>query len=157
MGSHDGDEAEPGASSGDALPAGAFSQLGWAFLFLGLFAGPTLRLGNEVFLFDVLPDWVGYLLIAAGTNRLLGLAPALRAVRNLSLALAVLAIPLCVQYMVLSTTPGTVATAMFHAGVDADGKPLAVARTDAERLRQHGILTGEQDADPRARPRPRQP
>lgn len=39
-------------------------------------------------------------------------------------------------------TPGTVATAMFYCGRDADGKPLYVARTDRERLRQHHILTG---------------
>jgi len=36
--------------------------------------------------------------------------------------------------------PGTMAAAMFFAGADLDGKPLKVARTDAERLRQHGIL-----------------
>jgi uncharacterized radical SAM protein YgiQ len=39
-------------------------------------------------------------------------------------------------------TPGTLATAMFAAGVDAQGRPIPVARTDAERLRQHGILMG---------------
>ena len=37
-------------------------------------------------------------------------------------------------------TPGTVATAMYHACIDPDGKPVYVARTDAERLRQHSIL-----------------
>ncbi len=37
-------------------------------------------------------------------------------------------------------TPGTVATAMFYAGADERGNPLYVARTDAERLRQHRIL-----------------
>lgn len=37
-------------------------------------------------------------------------------------------------------TPGTVATAMFFAGIGPDGKPVPVARTDAERLRQHRIL-----------------
>ena len=37
-------------------------------------------------------------------------------------------------------TPGTVATAMFYSGLDPEGKPLPVARTDAERLRQHGLL-----------------
>lgn len=37
-------------------------------------------------------------------------------------------------------TPGTVATAMFYAGIDPKGKPIPVPRTDAERLRQHGIL-----------------
>lgn len=39
-------------------------------------------------------------------------------------------------------TPGTVATAMYCAGIDPDGKPIPVARTDAERLRQHAILSG---------------
>lgn len=37
-------------------------------------------------------------------------------------------------------TPGTVASAMFYAGVDLDKKPLYVARSDAERLRQHHML-----------------
>ncbi len=37
-------------------------------------------------------------------------------------------------------TPGTVATAMFHTGRDPEGIPIHVARTDAERLRQHHIL-----------------
>ena len=40
-------------------------------------------------------------------------------------------------------TPGTVATAMFYAGVDTHGAPIFVARTDAERRRQHAILLGE--------------
>lgn len=42
--------------------------------------------------------------------------------------------------------PGTAAAAMFFAGVDLDGNPLPVARSDAERLRQHGVL-----AQPRER------
>ena len=37
-------------------------------------------------------------------------------------------------------TPGTVASAMFYAGIDPDGNPIPVARSDAERLRQHRIL-----------------
>lgn len=39
-------------------------------------------------------------------------------------------------------TPGTVATAMFYAGVSPDGSPLYVARSDKERMRQHFCLTG---------------
>ncbi len=39
-------------------------------------------------------------------------------------------------------TPGTVATAMFYAGVDTAGNKIFVARTDAERMRQHKILVG---------------
>ncbi len=40
-------------------------------------------------------------------------------------------------------SPGTVATAMYHAGVDQKKRPIPVARTDAERLRQHRILLAE--------------
>ncbi len=39
-------------------------------------------------------------------------------------------------------TPGTVATAMYHAACTPDGSPLHVARDDAARLRQHAILSG---------------
>lgn len=38
-------------------------------------------------------------------------------------------------------TPGTMATAMYYAGLDEAGQPIPVARSDAERLRQHAILT----------------
>jgi radical SAM superfamily enzyme YgiQ (UPF0313 family) len=37
--------------------------------------------------------------------------------------------------------PGTVATAMFFAGTDPEGRRIKVARSDAERIRQHRILT----------------
>ncbi|HDQ40800.1 MAG TPA: YgiQ family radical SAM protein [Desulfonatronum sp.] len=37
-------------------------------------------------------------------------------------------------------TPGTMATAMYYAEVDATDKKLEVARTDAQRLEQHRIL-----------------
>lgn len=39
-------------------------------------------------------------------------------------------------------TPGTVATAMYYAKKDTEGNPIYVARTDAERMRQHYILLG---------------
>lgn len=39
-------------------------------------------------------------------------------------------------------TPGTVATAMFYAELDPEGHALFVAKSDAARLRQHGILLG---------------
>lgn len=39
-------------------------------------------------------------------------------------------------------TPGTVATAMYYAEEDTEGNPLHVAKSDAARLRQHGILLG---------------
>lgn len=45
-------------------------------------------------------------------------------------------------------TPGTVATAMFAAGIDAEGNAITVARTDAERLRQHAILIPEMGRKP---------
>lgn len=37
-------------------------------------------------------------------------------------------------------TPGTVATAMFYCGQDAEDRPIPVARSDRDRLRQHHIL-----------------
>lgn len=39
-------------------------------------------------------------------------------------------------------TPGTVATAMYYAGIDSKGKPIHVARSDRDRLRQHHLLVG---------------
>ena len=40
-------------------------------------------------------------------------------------------------------TPGTVATAMYYSGKDPQGKDITVAKTDAERMRQHYILLGK--------------
>lgn len=37
-------------------------------------------------------------------------------------------------------TPGTVATAMYYCGLDPHGQEIFVARSDADRLRQHRIL-----------------
>ncbi|MFH1034992.1 MAG: YgiQ family radical SAM protein [Pseudomonadota bacterium] len=37
-------------------------------------------------------------------------------------------------------TPGTVATAMYHAGIDPQGRPIHVARGDRQRRRQHEML-----------------
>jgi uncharacterized radical SAM protein YgiQ len=37
-------------------------------------------------------------------------------------------------------TPGTVATAMYYAEIDPEGHPIPVAKTDAERMRQHYLL-----------------
>jgi len=39
--------------------------------------------------------------------------------------------------------PGTVAAAMYYAGIDPEGRPIPVARTDAERLRLHHMLVSE--------------
>lgn len=47
-------------------------------------------------------------------------------------------------------TPGTMATAMYHAGKNQQGNPLFVARTDAQRQAQHRILV-----EPPSRPGPR--
>ncbi len=45
-------------------------------------------------------------------------------------------------------TPGTVASAMFHAGIDTQGNPIYVARTDSERLRQHRMLAPDTKSSP---------
>jgi len=52
--------------------------------------------------------------------------------------------------------PGAVATAMYHAGITPDGRPLYVARSDEERLRQHRILVPAEDKRPatKAKTRP---
>lgn len=57
--------------------------------------------------------------------------------------------------------PGAVATAMYHAGITPEGKPVHVPRTDEERLRQHRILLPPEDKTPgrpidaRREPRPK--
>ncbi len=45
-------------------------------------------------------------------------------------------------------TPGTLATAMFYAKKDAEGRPIFVARTDAERLHQHYLIAPEEKPEP---------
>ena len=45
------------------------------------------------------------------------------------------------QVQCFTPLPGTVAAAMYYAGVDERGRPIPVARSDAERLAQHGRLT----------------
>ena len=47
-------------------------------------------------------------------------------------------------------TPGTVATAMYYTGKAPNGDPIFVAKTDAQRLRQHGILIPDSGRDPRS-------
>lgn len=44
--------------------------------------------------------------------------------------------------------PGTAAAAMFFAGTDLEANPIHVARTDAERLAQHAILSPERPRRP---------
>lgn len=47
--------------------------------------------------------------------------------------------------------PGTAAAAMFHAETDMDGNPIYVAKSDAARLRQHGILMPTRGRPPKGR------
>ena len=54
-------------------------------------------------------------------------------------------------------TPGTIATAMFYCGRDEMGEPIYVARTDAQRMRQHYILMpAAAESESPGRPRARQ-
>jgi hypothetical protein len=92
------------------FPAGAFRQIGWAFLFLGISIGPSFRLGHESFLIDVLPDFIGYLLIATAANRLVPLHRRARGVRNLALFLSYLTIPTIIQYTVVTSQSGNITT-----------------------------------------------
>lgn len=46
--------------------------------------------------------------------------------------------------------PGTTAAAMYYAGIDPTGNRIPIARTDAERLKMHHMLLGNQRA-PRSR------
>jgi hypothetical protein len=92
------------------FPAGAFRQIGWAFLFLGMNVGPSVRLGQENFLIDLLPDFVGYLMIATAANRLVPFERRARGVRNLALLLTYLSIPTIIQYTVVTSQSGNVTT-----------------------------------------------
>jgi hypothetical protein len=80
--------------------ASGFARMFWAFLFLGLSFRLTLTLGRETFMIDLLPDFLGYLLIAAGAHRLLDLHPRARGIRNLAMLLTFLALPDAVQYKI---------------------------------------------------------
>jgi hypothetical protein len=91
-------------------PAGAFRRMGWAFLFLGISVGPSFRLGHESFLIDVLPDFIGYLLIATAANRLVPLHRRARAARNLALFLAYWSIPTILQYTAVTSQSGGITT-----------------------------------------------
>ena len=50
------------------------------------------------------------------------------------------------QVQAFIPTPGTVATAMYYAGIDEKGQPLKVALSDRERLEQHSFLAPEKSA-----------
>jgi tetratricopeptide (TPR) repeat protein len=78
--------------------AAAFSRMFWAMPFLALTAGPVLTIGNEQLLIDLLPDFVGFALIASGAGRLMHLHAGARGVRNLALVLMYLSMPLAIQY-----------------------------------------------------------
>lgn len=52
------------------------------------------------------------------------------------------------QVQAFIPTPGTVATAMFFAGVDENGRPLPVARSDRERLAQHALVAPDPASPP---------
>jgi len=47
------------------------------------------------------------------------------------------------QVQCFMPTPGTVATAMYCSGIGPDEKEIYVARSDADRLSQHGVLIAE--------------
>ena len=47
------------------------------------------------------------------------------------------------QTQLFLPTPGTVATAMYYAGIDPQGRSIFVARTDKERTRLSRALSGE--------------
>src|SRR5262249_13292485 len=80
--------------------ASGFARMFWAFLFLGIRFRLTWSVGRQQFMIDLLPDFIGYLLIAAGANRLLGLHAQARGIRNLAMVLTFLALPDAVQYRI---------------------------------------------------------
>jgi hypothetical protein len=92
------------------FPYGTFRKIGWAFLFLGISIGPSFRLGQENFLIDLLPDFVGYLMIATAANRFVPFIRRARGVRNLALLLTYLSIPTVIQYTVVTSQSGDVTT-----------------------------------------------
>src|SRR5262249_42441658 len=93
-----------------AFPAGAFHQIGWAFLFLGISIGPSFQLGHENFLIDVLPDFIGYLMIATAATGSLPFPRRARGVRNLALLLTYLAVPSVIRYTVVTSQSGNITT-----------------------------------------------
>ncbi len=88
--------------------AGGFARMFWAIPFLAFRVGPTITIGKELFVIDLPPDPLGYLLVVAGANRLLGLHVRARSVRNLALVLSYLSILTVIQYWVVGDQVGTV-------------------------------------------------
>jgi hypothetical protein len=78
--------------------ASGFRKMFWGFLFIGVSFRISITIGNERVAVDLLPDFIGYLLIAVGADRLLALHSSARWIRNLALLLSFLAIPECVEY-----------------------------------------------------------
>jgi len=93
-----------------AIPVGAFRQIGWAFLFILISVGIPYRDGDQVFSFDLLPDFIGYLMIATAADRLIVVHRRARLVRNLALLLTFLSIPTIVQYAVVTSESENVTT-----------------------------------------------
>jgi len=83
-----------------------FVRMRWAFLFTGVTIGPTYTMGMDLFAIDLLPDFIGYIPIVSAANGLLRVHPKARSVRNLGLALNLLAIPACVQWRVITSKVG---------------------------------------------------
>jgi tetratricopeptide (TPR) repeat protein len=90
--------------------ASGFSRIFWAMPFLAVTAGPMISIGKEQIIIDLLPDWLGFALIASGAGRLMALHPRARTVRNLALMLNFLAIPLWVQYRRITGQAGNLVT-----------------------------------------------
>jgi len=84
-------------------PVGAFRQIGWAFLFLGLSVGPHRQIGQEFFLIDLFPDFVGYLMIATAASRLVPFHGRALAIRNMAFLLTFVTIPTAIQYSVVTS------------------------------------------------------
>lgn len=100
----------PHSSSPAVFPLGAFRRMGWAFLLVGITIGPTLRLGQDQFVLDLLPDFIGFLMIATAANRLLPFLRQARGIRNLAMALVYLTIPTILQYSVVTSHGANVST-----------------------------------------------
>ncbi len=86
--------------------ARGFALMFWAIPFLAFRVGPIVTVGKDVFFIDYLPDPIGYLLVVAGANRLLGLHVRARSVRNLALVLSYLSILTVIQYWVVADQVG---------------------------------------------------
>lgn len=69
------------------------NALAWAVVFLALAAGPTVALGGDRILVDLLPDFVGWLLLARGASRL----PGGRRLAALAYGVAIVAVPFTIQ------------------------------------------------------------